>query len=99
MKKSPKTTDKIFKPSFFFRSPHFQSIMASSRLRLHRNNIMVKNAKEETIKLINIASGKIPETASSGELVKIILDLSLETDSLPVNTAIDEIKKEIQKIF
>jgi hypothetical protein len=60
---------------------------------------LVKNAKEETIKLINIASGKIPDTASSGELVKIILDLSLEKEKLPVNVAIDEIKKEIQKIF
>lgn len=50
MKKSPKTTDKIFKPSFFFRNPHFQSIMASSRLRLHRNNIMAKKAKEVIIK-------------------------------------------------
>jgi len=60
---------------------------------------MVKNAKEETIKLINIASGKIPVTASSGELIKIILDLSLETESLPVNIAIDEIKKEVQMIF
>jgi hypothetical protein len=60
---------------------------------------MVKNAKEETIKLINIASGKIPETTSSGELIRIILDLSLETESLPVNIAIDEIKKEVQKIF
>jgi hypothetical protein len=60
---------------------------------------MVKNAKEETIKLINVASGKLPDTASSGELVKIILDLSLETERLPVNIAIDEIKREIQKIF
>jgi hypothetical protein len=60
---------------------------------------LVKNAKEETIKLINVASGKIPENASSGELIKIILDLSLETESLTVNIAIDEIKKEIQKIF
>ena len=60
---------------------------------------MVKNAKEETIKLINVASGKIPETASAGELVKIIFDLALEKDRLPVDVAIDEIKKEIQKIF
>ena len=60
---------------------------------------LVKNAKEETIKLINVASGKIPETAASGELIKIILDLALEKDKLPVNIAIDEIKKEIQKIF
>jgi hypothetical protein len=60
---------------------------------------LVKNAKEETIKLINVASGKIPETASAGELVKIIFDLALEKNRLPVDVAIDEIKKEIQKIF
>jgi len=60
---------------------------------------LVKNAKEETIKLINIASGKIPETASAGELVKIIFDLALEKDRLPIDVAIDEIKKEIQKRF
>jgi hypothetical protein len=60
---------------------------------------LVKNAKEETIKLINIASGKIPETASSGELAKIIFDLSVEKEKLPVNIAIDEIKKEVQQIL
>jgi hypothetical protein len=60
---------------------------------------LVKNAKEETIKLINVASGKIAETATSGELAKIILDMTVEKESLPVNAAIDEIKKEIQKIF
>ena len=60
---------------------------------------VVKNAKEETIKLINVASGKIPETASAGELVKIIFDVALEKDRLPVDVAIDEIKKEIQKVF
>jgi len=60
---------------------------------------LVKNAKEETIKLINMASGRIQETASSGELIKSILDLAVEKERLPVNDAIDEIKKEIQKIF
>jgi hypothetical protein len=60
---------------------------------------LVKNAKEETIRLINVASGKVPETASSGELIRNILDLALEAERLPVNVAIDEIKKEIQKIY
>jgi hypothetical protein len=60
---------------------------------------LVKNAKEEAIKLINIASGKLPDTASSGELAKIILDLAMEKERLPLNEAIDEIKKEIQRIF
>ena len=60
---------------------------------------LVKNAKEETIKIINMASGRIPDTASPGELAKDILDLAVEKEKLPVNIAIDEIKKEIQKIF
>jgi uncharacterized protein len=42
--------DNIFKPSFFFRGTHFQSIMASSRLRLHWKNSMVKNSCEIIIK-------------------------------------------------
>jgi len=60
---------------------------------------LVKNAKEETIKLINVASGRVPESGSSGELAKTIFDLAFEKDKLPVNIAIDEIKKEIQKIL
>jgi uncharacterized protein len=54
MKKRAKTTDKIFKPSFFFRSPHFQSIMASSKLRLRRKNILLENSKEI---IINTSAG------------------------------------------
>ena len=60
---------------------------------------LVKNAKEETIKLINVASGRVPESGSSGELAKSIFDLAVENDKLPVIVAIDEIKKEIQKIL
>jgi hypothetical protein len=60
---------------------------------------LVKNAKEETIRLINMASGKIGENASSGDLVKAILDLSMDTEKLPVNAAIDEVKREVQRLF
>ena len=60
---------------------------------------LVKNAKEETIKLVNLASGRIPEVSSSGELVKAILDLVVEKDHLHVNVAIEEIKKETLKII
>jgi len=60
---------------------------------------MVKNAKEETIKMVNLAAGRIAEDTSSGELVKNIFGLALETERLPVNQAIDEIKKEIRKIL
>ncbi len=50
MKRNTKITDNLFKPSFFFRNTHFQSIMASSRLRLRRNNSMLENSREITIK-------------------------------------------------
>ncbi|MBN1363239.1 MAG: alpha/beta fold hydrolase [Syntrophaceae bacterium] len=50
MKNSTETTDKMFKPSFFSRSPHFQSIMASSRLRLPLKNTMAKKARKIIIK-------------------------------------------------
>lgn len=50
MNNKQKENEKIFKPSFFFRNRHFQSIMASSRLRLHRNNLMAKNSREIIIK-------------------------------------------------
>ena len=54
MAKKSEKTNKIFKPLFFFRNPHFQSIMASSRLRLHWKNNMVKNSQEI---IINTSSG------------------------------------------
>jgi len=46
MNKSTKNIDKIFKPSFIFRNPHFQSIMASSRLRTPLKNYMRDNFQE-----------------------------------------------------
>lgn len=50
MKKKDKNTNQIFRPSFFFQNSHFQSIMASSRLRLHYRNIMAQKAKRIIIK-------------------------------------------------
>ncbi len=50
MKKNTNTIDKMFKPSFFFRNTHFQSIMASSHLRLRRKNLMAENSREIIVK-------------------------------------------------
>jgi len=54
MKSEHMTSNNFFKPSVFLRNPHFQSIMASSRLRLPWRNLMAKNAREM---IINISSG------------------------------------------
>jgi hypothetical protein len=60
---------------------------------------MVNNAKEETIKLINIAAGRIPETAPSAELVRVIFDMIMDTDKLAVHITLETVKNEIRQIF
>jgi hypothetical protein len=60
---------------------------------------LVKNAKEETIKLINLAAGKVPENAPSAEVIRILLEMVLEKDKLPVQLAIEQLKKEVQQYF
>jgi len=60
---------------------------------------LVKNAKEETISMINQASTKLGEGAHSSELVKEIFENAITKGKLPVDMALDEIKKELQKMF
>jgi hypothetical protein len=60
---------------------------------------MVNNAKEETIKQINVAAGNVPETAPSAELVRIIFERMLETDKSPVHMTLEFVKNEIRQIF
>ena len=60
---------------------------------------LVKNAKEETTNLINQASSKVTENATSAELVRVLFEHFLEKEKLPVDKALDEVKKEIQKSF
>lgn len=60
---------------------------------------MVKTAKEETIKLVNIASSKVKDNASGLELSQVILQVSSQVDKLPTQAAIDYLKKEIKQTF
>jgi hypothetical protein len=60
---------------------------------------MVNNAKEETIKMINVAAGNVPETASSAELVRIIFDTLIKTEKLPVRETLEMVKQEIRQVF
>ena len=61
--------------------------------------VLVKNAKEETIRMINTASMKVPENASSSGMVRMLLDLVLGEEKSAVDIALEEVKKEIQKLF
>jgi len=59
---------------------------------------LIKNAKEETIRLINQAAAKVPENDPSSELARNILEISLEKEKLPINVAIEELKKEVASL-
>jgi hypothetical protein len=59
----------------------------------------VKNARANTIKLINIAAEKIPGNAPYVKLSASILDLSVQEEKTPSGVAIEFIKKEVQKLF
>jgi hypothetical protein len=60
---------------------------------------LIKNAKEETIAMINQASAKFGEGTHSSELVREIFESAVTKGKLPVDLAIDEIKKELQRLF
>jgi hypothetical protein len=57
---------------------------------------LIKNAKEETIRIINTASMNVAENATSSEMVRMLLDQILKKESSAVDIALEEVKKEIQ---
>ena len=59
----------------------------------------IVKGKEETIKLINIAGGKVSADASALELAQAVITLSSQLSQLPTKSAIEFIKKEIAKEF
>ncbi len=59
----------------------------------------VKRAKEETIKMINIAASKVNDNAKGVDLSKMVLELSMKIDKMPTQIAIDFIKEEARLFF
>ena len=60
---------------------------------------LVRNAKEETISMINQAFARTGEQAHSSELVKMVFEISVSTGKLPVDVALEEIKKDLRRLF
>ena len=61
---------------------------------------LVKNAKEEIIKLINISATKVPHDAPGNDLAMMILNVTANLGKkLPNEVAIDYIKKEVSQTF
>ena len=59
---------------------------------------LVRNAKEDMIKLINTAATKLNDNATSTELSQKIFELSL-SEKLVIKTALEFLKNEIRQVF
>lgn len=59
----------------------------------------IKNAKEETIKVINIAFGQIEPTGQSIELATKIIELTADDIMSPSDHALELLKKDIRQYF
>src|ERR1043166_1625502 len=56
-------------------------------------------AKEETIKLVNVASTRVAPDAGAMDLAQAVIGVASQLTELPTKQAIDFIKKEIGKEF
>lgn len=59
----------------------------------------VKQVKEETIKIINIAGANLPENAKGADLAKNIFEILTSLEKQPAQFAILTLKKEIRQLF
>lgn len=60
---------------------------------------IVKQSKEETIKIVNQASTKVDPKGDSSELSKAIFELLAELGNPPTDKAIEQMKTDVQKFF
>ncbi|MCE3229242.1 MAG: hypothetical protein K0S32_3793 [Bacteroidetes bacterium] len=66
----------------------------------HNSWELVKTAKEEIIKLVNISATKVPHENSSNDLAMMVLNITANVDKrLPNEVALEYVKKEIAQIF
>jgi hypothetical protein len=60
---------------------------------------LVKNSKEETIKIINIAGGQMTATSTGMDLSAMVFEVIAEIGQLPSEVTVELLKKEIQELF
>ena len=60
---------------------------------------MVRNAKENIVKLINISSDRVNPNETALILSQKILETMVELDTNPVSYAVDFLKKEVKEIL
>lgn len=59
----------------------------------------VLNAKEETVKIINIAYGRVSPNDDAMELGKQVIGVASQLEKLPSKIAIEALKKEVSIVF
>jgi hypothetical protein len=57
---------------------------------------LFKQSKEETIKIYNLAFGKVPDDANGIEMAEKIFELVSKLEKMPSDIASEYLKKEIQ---
>ena len=60
---------------------------------------MVKNSKEETIKIINIAGNQMQATSMGTDLAGKIFELVAEIGELPTEITVKVLKEDLQRLF
>ena len=60
---------------------------------------LVKIAKENLIKLVNVAVVHLKDNATALDLSKLILDMYLKADNLPITIALEKLKTEFNTNF
>jgi hypothetical protein len=60
---------------------------------------LVKTAKEDIIRGINVSAGSLPEDASAAGLSHAIFDNLMAQQNAPLDLAISELKSEVRKLF
>lgn len=60
---------------------------------------MVRNSKEETIKIINIAGGQMLDVSMALDLSAKIFEVTAEVGQLPTEITIEFLKRELQELF
>ena len=61
--------------------------------------ILVRNAKEEMIKLINLCYGQVKPDDKAMELTRVIINTLMQSDKSPTEPAIRYVKEEAQNLF
>lgn len=60
---------------------------------------LLKNAKDETVKIINVAGKQMNDTSMSTDLAAKIFEIVGEVGQLPSEIAVEFVKKEFQELF